>query len=121
MHEPDRRGGPGQRFQQRDHPVRGQELHHHQVDGERLQVRAVADRPGSGALGPSRGVDLPAAALHLVLLVLGDLHRDLGDLVLLVAVNDSEIPGATQIGTAATGALREPLRHLIRGVGPGQV
>ena len=46
VYEPDRGRGPGQRFQQRDHPVRGHELHHHEVHRERGQVRPVANRAG---------------------------------------------------------------------------
>ena len=62
VHEPDRGRGPGQRLQQRHHPVRGHEVHDHQVDRERGQVRAVPDRAGPGALGSGRGVDPPAPA-----------------------------------------------------------
>ena len=68
--------------------MRGQELHHHQVDGERLQVRAVPDLSRPGPVGPGRGVDRPAAAFHLVLVVLDDLHRHLWNFMLLVAVDD---------------------------------
>lgn len=44
--EPDRGGGAGQRFQQRDHPVRGDEVHDHQV--------ANAARFGPYPTGPDR-------------------------------------------------------------------
>ena len=78
MYEPDRGRGPGQRFQQRDHPVRGHEVHHHEVDRERGHMGAVPDRAGPGTLRAGGGVTAPApAAGHLVLVVLGDPHRHL--------------------------------------------
>ena len=92
MH-PTEGAAPGQRLQQRDDAVCGDEVHDHQVHRERGQVGAVPDRPGPRPVGPLSGVDLPAAAFHLVLVVLGDLHGDLRDLVLLVAVHDPQITG----------------------------
>ena len=121
MHEPDRGRGPGQRLQQLHDPVRGNEVHDHQVDREGLQVRAVPDRPRPGALGPGRGVDLPAPALDLVLLVLGDCHGDPRDLVLLVAVGHAQVPGPGQVSATLAAALREHIPLLVRGVGPGQM
>jgi hypothetical protein len=66
-------------------------------------------------------VECPAAALHLVLVVLGDLDRDLRDLVLLVAVHDPQIPGAAQIITALAAAFGEPVAPIIGVVGPRQM
>ena len=122
VHEPHRRGGPGQRLQQRDHPVRGHELHDHQVHRERGQVRAVADRAGPGPLGSGGGVGPPAsAARHLVLVVLGDPHRDLRDLVGLVGVDHAQIPRLGQVGPAVAAPLREPVAAFVRVVGPRQM
>ena len=88
VHEPHRGGRPGQRLQQRHHAVRGNEVHHHQIHREGRQVRAVSDRTRPGPLRPVGGVHRPAPAHHLVLVVLGDPHADLRDLVGLVAVDD---------------------------------
>jgi len=121
VHETNRGCRPGQRFQQRHHPVRGQEVHHHQIHREGLQVRAVPNRAGPGALGPGRGVHRPAAALHLVLVVLNDPHADLWDLVLLVAVDHPQIPGAGQIVPAPVGARGEPVQQIIGSLGPPQM
>ena len=121
VHEPNRRGGAGQRLQQRDDPMRGDELHHHQIHRERRQVGAVPDRPGPGPVGAAGGVQPPAAALDLVLVVLGDGDGDLRDLVLLVAVHDTEVPGAGQIITAVAAALGEPVAALIGVIGPRQM
>jgi hypothetical protein len=66
-------------------------------------------------------VELPAAAFHLVLVVLRDLHTDLRDLVLLVAVHDPQIPGTTQIVTALAAALGEPVAAVIGVLGPRQM
>ena len=121
MHEPDRGGGAGQRVQQLHHPVRGNELHHHQIHREGLQVRPVPDRTGPGALGAGRGVHNAAAAQHLMLVVLGDPHRDLRDLVLLVAVHDPQIRRPGQLRAAPAPPLREPVQLFGRVVGPGQM
>ena len=66
-------------------------------------------------------MQLPAAALDLVLVVLGDLHGDPRDLVLLVAVHDPQIPGAAQIITAVAAAFGEPVAALIGVIGPRQM
>ncbi|MGH3932647.1 MAG: hypothetical protein ACRDTF_22040 [Pseudonocardiaceae bacterium] len=58
---------------------------------------------------------------NAVLVVLGDLHADLRDLMLLIAVHDPQIPRAGQVITTLTVALREPVGLLIRTIGPGQV
>jgi hypothetical protein len=57
-------------------------VHDHEVNHETLQIRAVADDPGPGALGTVSGVHLPTPAPHSMLIVLGDLHRHLRDFVL---------------------------------------
>jgi hypothetical protein len=66
-------------------------------------------------------VQPPAAALDLVLVVLGDGDTDLWDLVLLVAVHDTEVPGAGQIITAVAAALGEPVAAIIGVIGPRQM
>jgi hypothetical protein len=120
VHEPDRRGRAGQRLHQRRHPVRGQEVHHHQIHDEGLQIRAIPDRAGPSALRARRGMHRAAAALNSVLVVLDDRHGHLRDLVLLVAVDHTEIAGTGQVITALAAALREPVAVIIRGAGPGQ-
>ena len=122
VHETYRGRGPGQRLQQRDHPVRGHELHDHQVHRERGQVRPVADRAGPGPLGSGGGVGPPAsAARHLVLVVLGDPYRDLRDLVGLVGVDHAQIPRLGQVGPAVAAPLGEPVAAFVRVVGPRQM
>ena len=56
------------------------------VDGVLAREHRRQPLASLGALGPRRGVHLPAAAAHRVLLVLGDAHADLRDLVLLAAI-----------------------------------
>ena len=76
------------------------------------------DRAPSGRV---RGVGRAAAAQHLMLVVLGDPHRDRGDLVLLVAVHDPQIRRGGQLGAAPAPPLREPVHLFGRVVGPGQM
>lgn len=121
VHEPRRGCGAGQRFQQRDHPVHRQELHHQQIDRERGQVRAVAGLTRPGALGPGRGVHPCAAASNLVLVELDDLDLHSRNLVGLVAVDDPTILGRTQVGAAAAATPGEPVHPLIGALGPGQM
>jgi len=104
-----------------DDPVRGHEVHHHQIHRERLQVRAIPDRPGPGTVGSGSGVYRAAPAHHLVLVVLGDPRADLGNLVLLIAVHDPQTPGGGQVGAAVAAAGREPVLALVRVIGPGQM
>jgi hypothetical protein len=59
----------------------------------------------------------PATALDPVLVVLGHGDRDLRDLVLLVAVHDTEVPGAVEVPAVAA-AFGEPVAALIRVIGP---
>jgi hypothetical protein len=121
VHEPHRGGRPGQRLQQRHDPVRGQEMHHYQVDSERGQAGAVPDRPGPRPVRSGGGVAAPAAALDPMLVVLGDGDRDLRDLVLLIAIDHAEITGATQVVAAVAAALREPVALLVGIIGPRQM
>jgi hypothetical protein len=74
--------------------------------------------------GPDRapsGVAAPAAALDLVLVVLGDGDGDLRDLVLLVAVHDPQVPGAVEVPAAVAAAFGEPVAALGGVIGPGQM
>ena len=93
-----------------------------------IRYTANAARLGPYPTGPDRAPSgrwavwsFPQPHCDLVLVVLGDLHRDLRDLVLLVAVHDPQIPGVTQIITALAAALGEPVAAVIGVVGPGQV
>ncbi len=99
----------------------GDDLHRHQVHRERGQVGAGPDRPGPGPVGPVGGVDLPAAALDPVLVLLGDRDPDLRDLVLLGAVDHSQITGPGQVVPAVTAALGEPVTVITRVAGPPQM
>ncbi|HEX3784046.1 MAG TPA: hypothetical protein VHX38_30695 [Pseudonocardiaceae bacterium] len=56
-----------------------------------------------------------------MLVVLGDFHRHLRDLVLLVAIDDTQVGRSPQIGAAAAATLREPIFALIRRLPPGQI
>ena len=96
-------------------------LHHHQVDGEGLQVRAVPDGTGAGTLRAGRGVQPAAATAHLVLVVLGDLDTDPRDLVLLIAIHHPQIGGIGQLIATLTAALRVAVQLLVRVVHPCQV
>lgn len=87
VHKPHRRGGAGQRLQQLHDPVRKDEMHHHQIHRERLQVRAVPRRAG-----PGRGMGPAAPTADPMLIVLGDAHLNLRDLMLLVPINHPQIP-----------------------------
>ena len=121
MHEAHRGGRAGQRLQQRHHAVRGNEVHHHQIHRESLQVRAVPDRSYTGAFGSVGGVHPAAPAAHLVLVVLGHPHGHLRDLMGLVAVDHPQIPGRGQVVPAVTAAVGEPVLVLIGVLGPPQV
>ena len=50
VHKPRAGCGAGQRLQEVDESVRGNEMRHHEIDRESLQVRAVANDSGTGAL-----------------------------------------------------------------------
>ena len=121
MHEAHAGDGAGQRLQQLDAPLGRDEVHHHQVDAECLQVRAIPDEPTASAVGPGRGVQPAAAAPHLVLVILRDAHADLRDLVLLVAIHDPQIERFGQLLAALAPPLRKPLYLIIRPLRPGQV
>ena len=56
-----------------------------------------------------------------MLVVLGDGDRDLRDLMLLVAVHDTEIVCPGQVLTAVAAALGEPVATLFGVIGPGQM
>ena len=103
------------------HRCDGDELHHHQVHREGLQVRAVPDGPGAGPLRARRGVHRAAAAAHRMLVVLGDRDADLRDLMLLVAVHHPQVGGIGQIVPALAAPLREPILLVIGPVHPGEV
>ena len=82
---------------------------------------AVPDRAGPGTLRAGGGVTAPApAAGHLVLVVLGDPHRHLRDLVLLIAVDHTQICGVGQVSAAVAVAGRESVAPLVRVIGPGR-
>ena len=99
----------GQRLQQRHTSLHRDVLHHHQIHGERLQVRAVPDPALPGTVGAGRGVDASASARHLVHVVLGDGDGYLGDVGLLVAVDDPQIGRGLQIRAAAARAFGKPV------------
>jgi hypothetical protein len=56
-----------------------------------------------------------------MLVVLGDPHADLRDLVGLVAVGHAQIDRASRLGAASAAALGEPVKALVGGLGPGQM
>ena len=56
-----------------------------------------------------------------MLVVLGDRHRHLRDLVLLVAVHHPQIRGGGQVDAAVAAAGREHLAPLVRVIGPRQM
>jgi hypothetical protein len=68
-----------------------------------------------------RHVPLPAPAHHHVLVVLGELRRDLGRVDELVRRGDTEISGILQVTPAAAQTLREQVLLLVRVLAPGQV
>jgi hypothetical protein len=121
VHEPRARGGAGQRLQQFDAPLDGDELHHYQVHGEGLQIRAVADGPGADSLRAVRGVHRAAAAAHRMLVILGDFDTDLRDLMLLVTIHHPKVGGIGQIVPALAVTLREPILLVIGPLDPGEV
>ncbi|MGH3820643.1 MAG: hypothetical protein ACRDRE_23440 [Pseudonocardiaceae bacterium] len=56
-----------------------------------------------------------------MLVVLDDLHTDLRDLMLLVAIDHPQVPRAGQVRPTPTATLREPILKVIGSVDPGQV
>jgi hypothetical protein len=62
-----------------------------------------------------------AAAAHRMLVILGDFHRDLRDLMLLVAVHHPQVRGIGQIVSALAKTLRESILLVIGLVQPGEV
>jgi len=62
-----------------------------------------------------------AAAAHRMLVILGDFHRDLRDLMLLVAVHHPQVGGIGQIVSALAKTLRESILLVIGLVQPGEV
>lgn len=56
-----------------------------------------------------------------MLVVLGDGDLYLRDLVLLVAVDDTEVPGSGQVVAAVAAALREPVALIVGVIGPRQM
>ena len=99
----------------------GHEVHDHEVDGERGQVRAVPDRARPSPVGAGGGVHPAAPASHLVLLVLGNPHGHLRYLVLLVAVDHPQVDRIGQIDAAAAVPGREPVALLVGVVGERKV
>ena len=87
-----------------------------------IRYTANAARFGPYPTGPGRAPSGRAAVwirpqphTHPVLVVLGDRHGDLRDLVLLVAVDHAQIPRAGQVVAAVAAALREPVAPLVAG------
>ena len=99
----------GQCLQQRHTALHRDVLHHHQIHGERLQVRAVPDPALPGTVGAGRGVHASAPARHLVHVMLGDGDGHLGDVGLLVAVHDPQIGRGLQVRAAAARAFGKPV------------
>ena len=97
-------------------------VHDQQEHAPGLQVRPVGD--GAGLPGPGRrrrGMDLPAAARHRVLVVLRDRRGDRGGVDDLVRRGHAEVVRVREVPAAAARALREQRLPVVRVLAPGQV
>ena len=90
-----------------DHAVHRHEVDDQQVDRVGAQAGPVLDAAAARARRPGGGVHLPAGASHRVLVVLGNGHGDQRNLVLLVAVDHTQVDSAPQVGPADAGAFRK--------------